>query len=401
MGSIEYTIHPAAELFPMIEGSELESLVADIKANGLQTPIATLNGQILDGRNRLEACTRANVEPRFEDVPAGTDPVRYITSANVHRRHLTTAQRAAIAAELANMQSGARTDLGSNDPRLGTSINEAAEMMNVSPRSVKNAKQRMREDPAAHEAVKAGRKTKTAPKSATPKPKRKPWIAPYQAAGLAPTSNLSAKQKADLKAQIATVDPTAPYPKGGCDPEQYAQHERIAETLYAQHNPEQAQAASQQAEAEFVENARVKNPVQTKDQLRAVLEKEIHARLLKEAKVAIDQYKAELDDASAKAWAEINEERKSLERRAAQLDQRMKGIRPVMTYADWKGYVSLCHPDKWPELPADDKRIQGLQKLFHALQQLKDAIDPLTPIAELRRDGWEVVAPAHKRRKAA
>jgi ribosomal protein S20 len=165
--------------------------------------------------------------------------------------------------------------------------------------------------------------------------------------------------------------------------------------------PEALSDDARQAEQEFTENARVKSPVRTIEQLREKIEKEVHARLLKEAQAAVNDYKAELDEQAAKAWGEIYDERKQLERRAAELDQRMKGIRPVMTYQEWRVFTGLCHSDKWPEIDSSDKRIVDLQRLFNALQKLKDRIDPLTPIAELRRDGWEVVAPAYKRKKAA
>jgi ParB-like chromosome segregation protein Spo0J len=177
---IEYTIHPAANLFPMVEEGELAEIAADIKAHGLNESIKVCNGQIIDGRNRLEACRLADVEPVYETIEID-DPVAYVCSANIHRRHLTTRQRAAIAAELANLGRGGdrnpkgknqysegREVKGSNDPLTnGTSIDEAAAMLNVSPKSVKRAKQTMREDPEAHEAAKAGVKP---PKPSTPKP---------------------------------------------------------------------------------------------------------------------------------------------------------------------------------------------------------------------------------------
>jgi len=58
---------------------------------------------------------------------------RSVKSANIHRRHLSTRQRAAIAAELANMRSGHRTDLGQNCPRSdpAISIEQSAELMQV------------------------------------------------------------------------------------------------------------------------------------------------------------------------------------------------------------------------------------------------------------------------------
>lgn len=157
-----YDIHPVAELFPLIEGEAFSALVADIKANGLLEPIEYQGNTIIDGRNRLRACEAAGVVPEYRELPKSVDPVKHILQRNIHRRHLTTAQRAAIAAELANMKGGTRTDLRSNDPRSTDqlSIEQAAELLSVSAPSVKRAKARMKEDPEAHAAVKRGEKPK-------------------------------------------------------------------------------------------------------------------------------------------------------------------------------------------------------------------------------------------------
>jgi hypothetical protein len=77
-------------------------LAADIQQNGLQVPIVLDHtGKVLiDGRNRLEACSRANVSPRFEKLPEGADPVAVIVGMNVNRRHLSKGQKAVITAFL-------------------------------------------------------------------------------------------------------------------------------------------------------------------------------------------------------------------------------------------------------------------------------------------------------------
>jgi hypothetical protein len=48
---------------------------------------------LVDGRNRLEACKRAKVKPKTVDLD-GDDPVAFVLSANIHRRHMTKAQQA-------------------------------------------------------------------------------------------------------------------------------------------------------------------------------------------------------------------------------------------------------------------------------------------------------------------
>ena len=91
-------IHPAAALFPLMEGPELEYLVADIRANGLREEIVLYEGLILDGRNRLRACELAGVPPRFVAWDGRGSPLAFVLSRNLHRRHLDESQRAIIAA---------------------------------------------------------------------------------------------------------------------------------------------------------------------------------------------------------------------------------------------------------------------------------------------------------------
>jgi len=131
------TFHPCAELFPLMEGEEFAALVADIKAHGLRMPIVTLDNAILDGRNRYRACIEAGVEIRTEKF-AGPDPLAFVLSANLHRRHLNESQRAMIAAKLETMKHGG-SRRGDQDANLRLDRDEAARMLNVSPRSVCSA----------------------------------------------------------------------------------------------------------------------------------------------------------------------------------------------------------------------------------------------------------------------
>lgn len=128
--------HPYSEIFPLIEGAALDELVADIKAHGLREKIWLYEGKILDGRNRFLACQKAKIKPQYRKYDGG-DPLAFVISLNIQRRHLTESQRAAAAAQIANLRPGRPAEKGP----IGTiSIERAAEMMNVSPRSVKRAK---------------------------------------------------------------------------------------------------------------------------------------------------------------------------------------------------------------------------------------------------------------------
>lgn len=137
--------HPYAELFPWIDGPAFEELKADIAKNGVLEPIVFLDGAILDGRNRYMAARALGIDyPRVEY--RGDDPLGYVISLNLKRRHLSESQRASVAAKLANMEQGRPADKGANlhlldEPQPApVSVAQAAELLNVSERSVKSAR---------------------------------------------------------------------------------------------------------------------------------------------------------------------------------------------------------------------------------------------------------------------
>lgn len=78
---------------------EVASLAEDIKTHGQINPIWIYEGMILDGRNRHRACVLAGIAPRFTDYK-GDKPVAFTWSCNSERKHYSTGQRAAMAAEI-------------------------------------------------------------------------------------------------------------------------------------------------------------------------------------------------------------------------------------------------------------------------------------------------------------
>jgi ParB-like chromosome segregation protein Spo0J len=96
-------VHPAAMLFPMMQGTDFGALVEDIETNGLREPIVVYQEQILDGRNRLRACEIAGVEPRFVEWDGVSTPLAFVVSRNLHRRHLNESQRSVIGAQVKAM----------------------------------------------------------------------------------------------------------------------------------------------------------------------------------------------------------------------------------------------------------------------------------------------------------
>jgi len=129
--------HRFALLFPELGASELNQLAEDIKANGLVEPITLYEGKVLEGRNRWRACEIAGVEPKT--VPyVGDDPLGFVISRNLRRRHLDTSQRAMIAADITNLRRGDVESQRSANLQTVT-VQAAADLMNVSPRSVATA----------------------------------------------------------------------------------------------------------------------------------------------------------------------------------------------------------------------------------------------------------------------
>lgn len=131
-------VHPAAELFPMLDDVALQDLAARIKQNGLRDPIVMFGPRLLDGRNRWRACEIAGVEPRLRDW-SGTEEEawQFVIDENLHRRHLSESQRAMVAARIATLGRG-RPESNVGIPTNTQS--RAADLLNVSRDSVIQAR---------------------------------------------------------------------------------------------------------------------------------------------------------------------------------------------------------------------------------------------------------------------
>jgi hypothetical protein len=127
--------HPLSEIFPPLLDGELADLAEDIRVNGVREPITVLDGAILDGRNRYRALLLIrdsgiargagwggcegyaiideDLEPgtgiswfeRYSPMLSG-DPLAFVISKNLKRRHLDDEQRRMVAARIANMVPG-------------------------------------------------------------------------------------------------------------------------------------------------------------------------------------------------------------------------------------------------------------------------------------------------------
>jgi hypothetical protein len=164
-------IHEYASLFPAIEGAEFEALCKDIKEHGLNNPIVTYEGKVLDGVNRDRACEKTGVKPRYEDFRnSKSDPLDFVVSQNVHRRQLTGSQRAILALELEKKikaddkakgkkpGSGPRSETDRGNPTRGNqAIVRAAKALKIGRASVEDAKRLAKAAPHMVSAVRSGK----------------------------------------------------------------------------------------------------------------------------------------------------------------------------------------------------------------------------------------------------
>lgn len=155
--------HQLANLFPLIEGDDFEQLVADVREHGLRDPITIHDGQVLDGRNRYRALIElaktgevlgpgwghrsgetidsTDIVPphmwfvRFNAASEG-DPLTWVISKNLMRRHLDESQRAMVAADIGKLEHGGIRGKGSIEP---LSAAQRARLLNIARISVRRA----------------------------------------------------------------------------------------------------------------------------------------------------------------------------------------------------------------------------------------------------------------------
>lgn len=175
------THHPLSAAFPAMSREDFESLKVDIKTNGQRDPITLYEGAVIDGWHRYMACSQLGITPKSE--PLQGDPVSFVLSKNLHRRHLTPSQRALATVEcMAWKPAGNPAQLQVCNVAPGATLGNAelAAAADVSPRTIRQAKvvstgpeevkTEVREGRmSVKQAAKAVRPTAKAPSVATPR----------------------------------------------------------------------------------------------------------------------------------------------------------------------------------------------------------------------------------------
>lgn len=179
----EYHQHPLSAAFPGMSQSELAALTDDIAEEGQREPITLFEGKILDGWHRYQACNACGRVPVTVELPGGVNPVAFVKSRNLHRRHLTGSQRAAAVVACGEWAETGRP----KNPAPGAAfpikptVQEMAKEAEVSPRTIQHAK-------TAHAAGMGGDvrdgsiSAKAAAEIVKPKPAAIPELSPVDAA---------------------------------------------------------------------------------------------------------------------------------------------------------------------------------------------------------------------------
>jgi ParB family chromosome partitioning protein len=190
----QYEIHEAANLFPMMSEEEFDALCNDMEEGGYDNaqPIILLDGKILDGRNRYAACQKLGITPTTRNYTDSLSPFRYVIRRNLHRRHLTQSQRAALAAnmlpeyeaEARERQAHGMTAPGKTLPEkipeaidTGDARDKAAADFGVNSHYVSDAKKIQEESQELFNALLSGEKTMGEVKNELDKDKKKPHVA--------------------------------------------------------------------------------------------------------------------------------------------------------------------------------------------------------------------------------
>lgn len=148
--------HELCLMLPDMSADAFSALVEDIRSNGQRRDIVLYEGLILDGRHRYRACIECGIEPRTVKFD-GKDPIAFVVSENVARRHLSESQRGMVAAKLANLEVGRPGNIA-NLQHFGVKLDQAADLLAVSKRMVSKASEvKKKGTPALVQQVEVGK----------------------------------------------------------------------------------------------------------------------------------------------------------------------------------------------------------------------------------------------------
>lgn len=147
--------HPAGKIMPEMSPDDREELKRSMIEQGYlkEYPIVLLDGMILDGWHRYNVASELGIVPGFTDYKnvdaegKALDPVAWVVSTNLARRHLTDDQRANIALTLKTLEADSVTAM---------TTAQAAAAMKVSASKVNRAQNIKNQSSTLDDAIRSG-----------------------------------------------------------------------------------------------------------------------------------------------------------------------------------------------------------------------------------------------------
>jgi hypothetical protein len=241
---MELTQHPLSAAFPAMSAEEFQELKDDIEVNGQREPVVVLDDMVLDGWHRYRACNELILPVKQVSLPPDEDPVAFVLSHNLKRRHLTASQRAAAVVECSKWAPSGRPKNLAPGARFSTN-KKMATTARTSERTISDAKvadkaglgddvksgKLTAKEAAARATGKSAKSRKGTPKSMKTTPhKCAPWDAPPPEAGEPEPAELAATQRevaAELEAQRKILQADAPLAAAVAEAEQLRAHSTV------------------------------------------------------------------------------------------------------------------------------------------------------------------------------
>ena len=135
-----YQQHPLSAAFPAMSAEDFQALKDDIENEGQREPVIIFDGMVLDGWHRYRACIELGIKPTQFTFSDNDDPVAFVTSHNLHRRHLTASQRVAAVVACASWVPSHRPNKVEPGSTLLKTNKQMAKEAGVTVRTVTDAK---------------------------------------------------------------------------------------------------------------------------------------------------------------------------------------------------------------------------------------------------------------------
>ena len=157
----KYERHHLSEVWGNMPDNQFQEFVEEYKKDHKQQMVVLYEGKVLDGWHRYMASLTVGLEPFFNELNAGIDPVAYVIQHNGLRRHLEPSQRASIIVHLNDWAERGRPKTSTVADLMPVMTNsQMAGEAGVSERTITNA--RTAESGGLGDAVRSGEMSATA-----------------------------------------------------------------------------------------------------------------------------------------------------------------------------------------------------------------------------------------------